>query len=62
MTMTGARGTMAERVIARLKDGFGTGFVRACGAIKVKCHLTFGLVALAIDQILRVTEFRAAPA
>ena len=50
--------TMAERVNARLKDEFGARFVRVRGAIKVKRHLMFGVVALAVDQILRVAEFR----
>ena len=54
--------TMAERVNARLKDEFGARAVRVRGAIKVKCHLMFGVVALAVDQILRVTQFRPAPA
>ena len=54
--------TMAERVNARLKDEFGARFVRVRGAIKVKCHLMFGVVALAVDQILRVTRLRPAPA
>jgi hypothetical protein len=53
--------TMAERVNARLKDEFGARFVRVRGAIKVKCHLMFGVVALAVDQILRVADFRTAP-
>ena len=53
--------TMAERVNARLKDEFGARFVRVRGAIKVKCHLMFGVVALAVDQILRVADFRPAP-
>jgi hypothetical protein len=53
--------TMAERVNARLKDEFGARFVRVRGAIKVKCHLMFGVVALAVDQILRVTALRPAP-
>ena len=52
--------TMVERVNARLKDEFGARFVRVRGAIKVKCHLVFGLVALTVDQILRVTHFRLA--
>ena len=52
--------TMAERINARLKDEFGARFVRVRGAIKVKCHLVFGLVALTVDQILRVTHFRLA--
>jgi len=54
--------TMAERVNARLKDEFGARFVRVRGAIKVKCHLMFGVVALAVDQILRVADSRPAPA
>jgi len=36
--------------------------VRVRGAIKVKSHLMFGVVALAVDQILRVSDFRPAPA
>jgi hypothetical protein len=54
--------TMAERVNARLKDEFGARFVRVRGAIKLKCHLMFGVVALAVDEILRVADFRPAPA
>ncbi len=54
--------TQAERVNApRLKDEFGARSVRVRGAIKVKCHLMFGVVALAVDQILRVTQLRPAP-
>jgi hypothetical protein len=55
-------GAMVERVNARLKDEFGARFLRVRGAIKVKCHLMFGIVALAADQILRVASFRPAPA
>ncbi len=64
MTMTGARVsyTLAERVNARLKDEFGARSVRVRGAIKVKCHLMFGVVALAVDQILRLPQLRPAPA
>ena len=54
--------TMAERVNARLKDEFGARFLRVRGALKVKCHLMFGIVALAVDQIIRVVDYRAAPA
>ena len=52
--------TMAERINAWLKDELGARFVRVRGAIKVKCHLAFGLVAFTVDQILRVTKFRPA--
>ena len=53
--------TMAERVNARLKDEFGARFLRVRGAVKAKCHLMFGIVALAVDQIIRVVDLRAAP-
>ncbi len=53
--------TMVERVNARLKDEFGARFLRVRGAIKVKCHLMFGILALAADQILRVASVRPAP-
>jgi hypothetical protein len=53
--------TMAERVNARLKDEFGARFVRVRGALKVKCHLMFGIVALAVDQIIRVVDNRTVP-
>jgi hypothetical protein len=49
--------TMVERVNARLKDEFGARFLRVRGAVKVKCHLMFGVVALAADQIFRVASF-----
>ncbi len=54
--------TMAERVNARLKDEFGASILRVRGALKVKCHLMFGIVALAVDQIIRVVDLRPAPA
>jgi hypothetical protein len=51
--------TMVERINARLKDEFGGRTVRVRGAVKVKCHLMFGILALAADQILRL--FRPDP-
>lgn len=45
--------TMAERINARLKDEFGGRSVRVRGAVKVKCHLMFGMLALTVDQIFR---------
>jgi DDE family transposase/transposase-like protein DUF772 len=48
--------TMAERVNARLKDEFGGRFLRVRGALKAKCHLMFGIVALAVDQIIRAVD------
>jgi hypothetical protein len=46
--------TMVERVFSRLKDEFGGRCVRVRGAAKVMAHLTFGLLALTADQILRL--------
>ena len=44
-----------ERVHARLKDEFGARHVRVRGASKVFAHLTFGLIALTVDQLLKLT-------
>ncbi len=46
--------TTVERVNARLKDEFGGRSVRVRGNAKVMCHLMFGILALAADQILRL--------
>jgi hypothetical protein len=44
----------AERVNARLKDEFGGRHVRVRGHAKVLCHLMFGIVALTVDQLMRL--------
>ena len=46
--------TTAERVNARLKDEFGARFVRVRGYAKVTCHLMFGILALTVDQLMRL--------
>ena len=46
--------TTVERVNARLKDEFGGRVIRVRGHAKVMCHLMFGILALAADQILRL--------
>lgn len=46
--------TTAERVNARLKDEFGGRFVRVRGHAKVMCHLMFGVLALTVDQLMRL--------
>ena len=46
--------TSAERVNARLKDEFGGRNVRVRGHAKVLCHLMFGIVALTVDQLMRL--------
>src|SRR5271167_4099030 len=54
--------TMAEHINARLKDEFGGRFLRVRGAVKARCHLMFGLLALTVDQILRIARSDATPA
>jgi transposase len=46
--------TMSERVNARLKDEFGANHIRVRGPVKVMAHLAFGLLALTVDQCLRM--------
>ncbi|MDR2364590.1 MAG: transposase [Zoogloeaceae bacterium] len=46
--------TVAERMNARLKDEFGGRHVRVKGALKVMSHLMFGILALAVDQLMRL--------
>ena len=46
--------TTAERANARLKDEFGARKVRVRGSIKVACHLMFGVLALAADQLMKI--------
>jgi hypothetical protein len=47
--------TMSERVNARLKDEFGGKHIRVRGAAKIVTHLMFGLLALTVDELLRLT-------
>ena len=44
----------AERVNGSLKDDFGGRYVRVRGHAKVFCHLMFGVLALAINQLMRL--------
>jgi transposase len=46
--------TTAERVNGRLKDEFGGRCVRVRGHAKVMCHLMFGILALTVDQLMRL--------
>ena len=43
-----------ERTNARLKDEFGARHVRVRGHAKVFCHLMFGVLALTVDQLMRL--------
>jgi hypothetical protein len=46
--------TTVERVYSRLKDEFGGNSIWVRGNAKVMAHLMFGLLALTVDQILRL--------
>jgi hypothetical protein len=48
--------TMVERVNARLKDEFGGRNIRVRGAAKVMTHLMFGVLALTVDQIMKLVR------
>ncbi len=50
---------MSERVNARLKDEFGAGHIRVRGPEKVMAHLMFGVLALAVDQWLKLAANQA---
>ena len=44
----------AERANSRLKDEFGVNMVRGRGHVKVACHLLFGVLVLAADQLMKL--------
>lgn len=48
--------TTVERVFARIKDDFGGRGIRVRGAKKVMTHLMFGIVALTVEQILKLAS------
>ena len=48
--------TTVERVFGRLKDEFGGRHVRVRGHGKVACHLMLGMLALTVDQLLRMAH------
>lgn len=50
-----AERTMVERVFSRLKDQFGARGIRVRGAAKIMAHLMFGVLALSVDQLLKLT-------
>ena len=43
------------QVNGRLKDEFGASHLRVRGAVKVMAHLMFGVLALTVDQWLRMS-------
>lgn len=46
--------TTAERANSRLKDEFGARKLRVRGHAKAACHLMFGVLALAADQLMKL--------
>jgi hypothetical protein len=46
----------AERANSRLKDEFGACKVRVRGHAKVACHLMFGVLVLAADQLIKIVQ------
>jgi len=46
----------SERVNSRLKDELGGRYVRVRGHAKVMAHLMFGILALTVDQIVRLVQ------
>lgn len=50
-----AERTMVERVFSRLKDEFGARLIRVRGPSKIMAHLMFGVLALTVDQLLKLT-------
>ena len=44
-----------ERVNGRLKDEFGRRHLRVRGPGKVLCHLMFDILALTVEQLMRLT-------
>jgi hypothetical protein len=47
--------TIVEQLNARLKDEFGGRMIYVRGAAKIMAHLMFGVVALTVDQLLRLS-------
>lgn len=46
--------TVVERSFSRLKEEFGARFIRVRGYQKVLMHLMFGVLVLAVDQLLKI--------
>ena len=49
------RRSSVERVNSALKDSYGGRHVRVRGHAKVACHLFFGVLALTVDRLMRLT-------
>ena len=47
---------LIEGLVARIKDEFGGRTIRVRGHAKVMTHLMFGILALTVDQLLRMVR------
>ena len=48
--------SVAERMNARIKDEFGGRMIYVRGDTKIKAHLMFGVIALTVDQLIRLIQ------
>jgi hypothetical protein len=48
--------SVSERMNARLKDEFGGRMIYVRGNTKIKAHLMFGVIALTVDQLIRLIQ------
>jgi hypothetical protein len=48
--------SVSERMNARLKDEFGGRMIYVRGHAKIKAHLMFGVIALTVDQLIRLIQ------
>lgn len=48
--------SVSERMNARLKDEFGARMIYVRGHGKIKAHLMFGVIALTVDQLIRLVQ------
>ena len=53
--------TVVERINSRLKDGFGCASMWLKGHTKVLCHLTFAVLAVSVDALMRLILHQGPP-
>lgn len=50
--------TVAERINSRLKDSFGCASMWLKGHLKVLCHITFAVLAVSVDALMRLMLYQ----
>ena len=53
--------TVVERINSRLKDSFGCASMWLKGHTKVLCHLTFAVLAVSVDALMRLMLYQGPP-